>query len=313
MTSPPAFFEGPEKKVELAVTSEHRPLRELGEVFWREVVAAANAEILATLENEHAVAYLLSESSLFVYDEFVTMITCGRTTMVDAILLMLREIDRGALEYLIYERKNEHFPSDQVTGFYEDARRLREMLPGRALRFGVEHEHAIRVFHTDRPFDPDPEDRTIEILMHDIDREVAAEFIGGRPIAADRLRMPRVLDGFELDDFAFEPVGYSFNGLRERAYVTLHVTPERFGSYVSFETNAGFEPPASIVSEVVGRFRPDSFDVMIFDPSPGPMELAVPGYVQRRHVHEPVCGYGVTFLHFYRPSSAPTRALVVPL
>ena len=315
MTAPPTFFEGPEKKVELAVQSVHRSLRSLGPSFWSEVVEAAQAEILSERSNDHFTAYLLSESSLFVYDEFFTMITCGRTTLVDAVARVLEVVDREALEYVIYERKNEHFPSDQVTGFYQDAKQLDAMVPGRAVRFGVEHEHALRVFHTSKPYEPEADDRTIEVLMHDIDPAVGSEFIGGGATLEARLGMPRVLEGFTLDEHVFEPAGYSVNGMRGDAYVTVHVTPERLGSYVSFETNAGFEARDLpwVVSEVVGRFRPESFDVIAFEPGGKPLRLEIPGYHRRREVHEPICGYGVSFLHFYRPAPEPVRAQVVPL
>ena len=164
----PTFFEGPEKKVELAVVDDHPSLRAFGAPFWHRVVAAAKADVLSTISNQHLDAYLLSESSLFVYDNFVTMITCGRTTLVRAVETMLEQIDRDAISVLVYERKNEHFPHDQPSSFFDDARWLRELVPGRAVRFGVEHEHAVRVFHSTREHTPESDDRTLEVLMHGI-------------------------------------------------------------------------------------------------------------------------------------------------
>ena len=46
-----------------------------------------------------------------------------------------------------------------------------------------------------------------------------------------------LLPGVKVDDWAFEPCGYSMNGLREHYYYTIHVTPESGFSYASFETN----------------------------------------------------------------------------
>ena len=313
---PHTFFEGPEKKVELAVVEGHPSLRELGGDFWRGVARAAKAEVLSVISNGHLDAYLLSESSLFVYDTFVTMITCGQTTLVDAVDAMLERIPPKAISVLIYERKNEHFPHLQETSFFEDARRLRAMVPGRALRFGVEHEHAVRLFHTTCEHEPEPDDRTLEVLMHGIDPALAARFRrADRPESfSDVLRLDRALEGFELDEYFFEPAGYSLNGLRGPHYVTLHVTPERVGSYVSFETNADFaHDPSGLVQEVVACFGPESFDVVVFEPDAGPVRVEVPGYVQRNRVHEPLSGYHVTFQHFYRPSLAPSRAFELPL
>ena len=316
----PSYFEGPEKKVELAVVDGHPSLRSYGDAFWKSAVRAAGAEVLSKRGNDRFDAYLLSESSLFVYDNFVTMITCGRTTLVDAVDVMLTRIERDAISVLIYERKNEHFPHEQVTSFFEDARHLFELFPdGRALRFGVEHEHAVRLFHTTRPHEPESEDRTLEVLMHGIDERCAAEFRAAvRPSGgtlASELGLERALEGCAIDEYLFEPAGYSLNALKDGTYATLHVTPERVGSYVSFETNAPEldHDPSGLVSEVVERFRPEAFDVVVFEPDAGPVSVDVPGYVLRKHVQEPLSGYHVTFQHFYRPSSRPTRAWEIAL
>ena len=62
------FFEGPEKKVELALVPGKPSLRSRGHEYWKGIVAKANAQILSTISNEQMDAYLLSESSLFVTD-----------------------------------------------------------------------------------------------------------------------------------------------------------------------------------------------------------------------------------------------------
>ena len=312
----PQFFEGPEKKVELAVIDGHPSLREMGEGFWREVVAAAEAEVVSLRRTDNIDAYLLSESSLFVYDNFATMITCGRTTLVAAVDRILEAIDPSAVSVLVYERKNEHFPHEQPSSFFDDARALRAKIDGRAIRFGVEHGHAVRMFHTTCAHTPESDDRTLEILMHGIDAEVAAMFAGPpseSPIH-ERLALPRALRDYEIDEVRFEPRGYSLNGVRGMAYATLHVTPEALGSYASFETNDAryIEDPNGWISEVVGQFRPESFDVVAFEPV-APFEVAIDGYVTRLRVEESLCGYEVAFSHLYRPDCETRRAVVLPL
>lgn len=311
-----SFFEGPEKKVELTVVDEHRSLRSYGRRFWDEVVSAAEAQVISVRSNDTFDAYLLSESSLFVYDSFVTMITCGRTRLVDAVIRILEDIPPDAIAVLIYERKNENFPHEQPTSFFDDAQALSRRLEGRALRFGFEHEHAVRLFHTARPYVPDADDRTLEVLMHGIDLRLG-ELFRPHPEAgavAPRLGLDAILRGYELNEHVFAPVGYSLNGMRDEAYVTLHVTPERVGSYVSFETNRDIGPdPSALVKTLVERFRPESFDVMAFVPDAGPLAVEVPGYRTRAHVQEPVSGYQVTFQHFYRPSVAVQRAFEIEL
>ena len=312
----PQFFEGPEKKVELAVVDEHPSLRELGDAFWREVVHVAGAEVVSSRRGEWIDAYLLSESSLFVYDNFVTMITCGRTTLVSGVDRMLERIDPGAISVLVYERKNEHFPHEQPSSFFDDARALASRIEGRAIRFGVEHGHAVRMFHTTCPHAPESDDRTLEILMHGIDPNVARMFDGesGPGPIHPRLGLERALEGYEIDELRFDPRGYSLNGIRGPAYVTLHVTPERLGSYVSFETNAAEygAAPNRLISEVVGTFSPESFDVVAFEPERS-FAVEVDGYVTRQRVREPLSGYEVSFTHLYRPDDGVRSAFVLPL
>lgn len=65
-----------------------------------------------------------------------------------------------------------------------------------------------------------------------------------------------LLNKVKVDDWAFEPVGYSMNGLRGGYYYTVHVTPERAFSYASFETNdPAFREPW-LLEKVVAVFEP---------------------------------------------------------
>ncbi|HEX4046452.1 MAG TPA: adenosylmethionine decarboxylase, partial [Elusimicrobiota bacterium] len=75
------FFEGPEKKLELALAPGQPSLRARGLDYWKMIVGKARAQILSSLSNESLDAHLLSESSLFVADNWLTMITCGRTDL----------------------------------------------------------------------------------------------------------------------------------------------------------------------------------------------------------------------------------------
>ena len=314
------FFEGPEKKVELAVSADHGSLRALPDEHWHRVVAASKAQVLSKLSSAACDAYLLSESSLFVWEDHVTMITCGRTRLVDAVAEMLSFIPREKVALLIYERKNEHFPERQPTSFYEDAQQLTRWLPGRAFRFGTEHDHFVQLFYSTAPYVAEPTDTTLEVLMHGLHEDTAARFIGmnrsrDRSVAA-QVGIDRILPGFDLDEYVFEPAGYSLNALKDELYYTIHVTPERMGSYVSFETNVDFrKDPNGLVQRVLEVFRPASFDVVAFSPSPGgdlgPM--TVPGYRQKDHVVQDLAGYRVSYLHYFAPPRGPAAAFEIPL
>ena len=306
-----SFFEGPEKKVELVVHPQTPSLRQLGRSRWDAIVSAANATVLSTISTESVDAYLLSESSLFVFEDHVTMITCGRTRLVDAALAMVETVTPEAVALLVYERKNEHFPELQSTTFLEDAARLSRVLPGSAHRFGTEHEHRIEMFVAGAGYRPDLGDVTLEVLMHGLDPDRSASFATG-PVAArtaDNLGLARLLEGFEVDEFAFEPAGYSLNGLAGDRYMTIHVTPESEGSYASFETNCDFSSdPRALIERVIEPFGPESFDVLAFVPGGAPLDLEVDGYVQRKRVAAAVAGYQITFISLFAP-----RGLEAPI
>jgi len=320
----PSFFEGPEKKLELVVTPEAGSLRALGEQVWHRVVEAAGAQVLSILRGEQCDAYLLSESSLFVYDDWLAMITCGQTTLVDAFEEVLRHVPIENIAFLVYERKSEHYPQHQPTTFYEDARRLQTLIPGRAVRFGEEHGHFVQMFHSTRPYQAESSDPTLEILMHAIDREVAQRFdrevaqrfMGGPSecgAMAAALGVDSILPGFTTSEHVFEPAGYSLNAVKGAEYYTIHVTPEAAGSYVSFETNHDFRGRLTeLVAAIVERFQPQAFDVLTFLPD-DEARLSVNGYLLGDHVVDIVGGYRVSYFQYFVPPDGPRRPSQLPL
>ena len=305
----PSFFEGSEKKLEVVVTPDFPPLRSLGDEAWRGVVEAAGAKILSVMRSEHCDAYLLSESSLFVFDDWFVLITCGQTTLVDAVQQLLQLIPTESIAFLVYERKNEHFPEHQPTTFQQDARRLQTMLPGRALCFGDEHGRYVQMFHTTRPYTPEKNDPTLEVLMHVIDQDVAAQFapqqVSGDASVAASLGIDAILPGFTTSEHVFNPAGYSLNAVKGEEYYTFHVTPEESGSYVSFETNYDFRGHlGGLVGSVVELFRPRAFDVVTFLPDAEP-ELTVAGCQLGEHMVHTLGGYRVSYFQYLVPSSGP--------
>lgn len=307
------FFEGAEKKAEIVVSPAAGSLRGRGRAFWDRIVAAARAKTLSTIESPDCVAHLLSESSLFVWDHRVLLITCGRTTLAPAVLEVVKEVGADNVEALIYERKDNIFPEYQPTNFLDDARALGKVLPGKAFRLGEEDEHNVCVFHLDRRFKPDPRDVTLEILMHGIDERARSAFCRGPQHTLEFIHketgVRSVVEGFAVDDHVFDPFGYSLNALRGPEYYTIHVTPQPVGSYVSFETNHFFnEDLDTVVARVLDIFRPQSVDVLAFSSQLDPVSVPRP-YLPRRSVVDRLgCGWGVQFLSFFKPQVRPAKA-----
>ncbi len=299
------LFEGPEKKLEIIVPGGTPSLRKLGEAFWGDVAARAGASMLSHVASSRCDAWLLSESSLFVWDRRVLMITCGRTRLIDALLHLVDTFTPDGVAALVYERKNEYFPQLQRTSFDDDVERLRRVLPGVAMRLGDPGGDHVALFHVDRPFVPEPDDTTLELLMYDIAPEAAARFHAEADPARLRADMgfDALFPGWTVDDHRFEPVGYSLNAVRGDRYATVHVTPQRVGSYVSFETNDAPDGTrvAAIARRILGFFRPGRCDVLTFD-APASLDGlgdAFSAGPPRRATLS--CGYRVEYVHVDGP------------
>ena len=295
------IFEGPEKKLEIVTDAPFPSLRTLGGDFWERVIDGAGAKIISAVSGDACDAYLLSESSLFVCDRRVVMITCGRTKLIESALALADEIPSDHLASLIYERKNENFPLLQHTTFDEDADRLQEKLPGKRLVFGDRKADHIALYHLDRDCEPDADDATLEVLMYDIAPETSRLF--SKNASVERLRkaigFEEMLPGFLIDDHLFDPMGYSLNAVKGEYYTTLHVTPQKTGSYTSFETNCDLDDrgPQRIVSRLLNFFAPERADVLLFqnhlDLRPLPEVFQVTSTQSVRLS----CGYGVKYAH----------------
>jgi len=81
------------------------------------------------------------------------------------------------------------------------------------------------------------------------------------------LKLDEVISDFTIDDFLFNPCGYSLNGICLDRYFTIHVTPQSNNSYVSFETNLFDENKiGKILNHMVNTFKPFTFDLITFNP-----------------------------------------------
>jgi S-adenosylmethionine decarboxylase len=311
------FFEGTEKKFELVVDPGLPSFLERGHTYWTAVARSAGADVLSWISNERCCAYLLSESSLFVFDHRVVMMTCGCSALHNAVLKILEDLPAEKVRTLVYKRKHEIFPHDQPTSFFDDVKVLSRELPGRAYQFGNEDEHHLYVFHLNRQRGVGPAGTSVEMLMHGLGDGVGDDFrLSGRRTAS-RVRaatgIDRILPGFELDDHLFVPNGYSLNAIRGEEYYAVHVTPEEACSYASFETNHRFHDDLEpTVSRLLRTFRPRSYDLVVYGDDPGVVEPD--DYRLRSHVAQALDpGLRVRFRSFYRPEPTVVAAIELPV
>ena len=294
------FFEGPEKKVEINIRTQLPSLRLCGDDYWSKLVAHANAKILSKLSNDYCDAYLLSESSLFVYDHRLILITCGKTTLANAVTFFLESYNQDDIDGLIYERKNEHFPEYQESNFFDDFKTINRLLPGKAYRFGSEDSHHIYLFNQSLQNPPrSREDVTLEILMHGISPEAKELFSSHSKEQLIEKGVYTIIPDCQFDDYFFKPTGYSLNALNDNYYYTIHVTPESPVSYTSFETNYPAEERCSeIVDKLLAIFGPQSYDLFFFQAQNQTLSLRRNDDLRKNIVENLSSGYRVQFQHY---------------
>ncbi len=111
VSAPVTGFEGPEKRLEVIFkpTTHRSPaqgLRLINKEQWQEMLTLAKCTILNHTKNECFDAFVLSESSLFVYPTKIMIKTCGTTTLLNCISKLMEFASNFELEVetLIYSR-----------------------------------------------------------------------------------------------------------------------------------------------------------------------------------------------------------------
>lgn len=267
-------------------------LRRLSRSDLDAICARARCTILSSISNQYLDAYVLSESSLFVYPYMLVLKTCGTTTLLRCIGTLIELARKLGLEieWVGYSRKNFNFPGDQAfphQSFHQELdylqghRKLCERLNGAGYTLGpVTGDHWF-VFVADQTrrsvaLDQDT-DRVLNIMMFDIAEDVAKIFYydsykrgEGEEEKTDEVKriskeqtsvsgIDNLCPGAIIDPCAFEPCGYSMNAVLFRSYSTIHITPESGSSYASFETNQKISSYKSLISNVIRTFKPKRF------------------------------------------------------
>jgi S-adenosylmethionine decarboxylase len=226
--------------------------------------------------------------------------TCGTTTLLKCIPKLLEFANELELsvELVMYSRKNFLFPNRQMfphLHWNDEVDYLNKMFEGSAYVFGpMTKDHwflYLADYSNGAKVNEGSNEATLEIMMHDLDRTVAAGFYRREGISDDE-KFPGIADllpGSETDEFNFSPCGYSMNGLLDEAFWTIHVTPEPHCSYASFETNVRLPSFTKLIASVTEFFKPGSFTVYIFNEN-GKNDSE---FLRQRHMDFEVSGYSL--------------------
>ena len=318
-------FEGPEKKLEIMLFDPVPTLRTNADGKWNRITAASGAEIISRVSTPETDAYLLSESSLFVWNDRILIITCGNTRLIDAIDEIMTIIPIEDVALFFYERKNLMYPHSQQADFEHDVAEILAHFPGKSYRLGPANYDHIHIFfsthadmaektsHKTHPGLPPDDDATLELMMHDLNPARLPLFHAGSRLSVQEIiaqtGLDRLYPDMTYDAYLFSPCGFSLNAISRETYFTVHITPQTSGSYASFETNRIDVDYSDILAQILFLFGPARFSFALTwfagnkDLSPGltAEPERVSGYrPTERSLYEFDSGYAVKFLNYVR-------------
>ncbi|KAK6170700.1 hypothetical protein SNE40_019024 [Patella caerulea] len=321
-----SFFEGAEKLLEVWFEfdddSLESSLRSIDRKVWEDLLKVVKCEIISRTADEDMDAYVLSESSMFVTKDRFILKTCGTTTLLYAVKPLIKLVkEKCRLKQILdifYSRKNFSRPDLQIgmhRNFSDEVSHLdKQFRNGAAYSLGRINQDCWYLYTLDNAGVERP-DQTFELLMWDMCREKMRVFtkdVSENGLdATKRSGICDIIPGAKIDEFLFEPCGYSMNGLLPGGYyITIHVTPEEEFSYVSFESNVPRESYDELVKKVLEVFRPGKFLMTIFANKASVAKdchkeindaESLQGYVRQDHQFCIFKNYNLTYTMYSRP------------
>ncbi|GFR40826.1 hypothetical protein Agub_g1301 [Astrephomene gubernaculifera] len=285
------IFEGSEKRIEvdfrLGANSPANGLRSLSRDMLDELMTLARCCIVSSRSNELMDAYVLSESSLFVYPTKWILKTCGTTRLLNSVPRLLEAARAIGMEprRCKYTRASFLFPENQpfpYTAFEHEVGFLDEhfgpMSANGSTAFVLGEPYQGLQWHVYladdmQPLDPSSFKPTynLEVCMTELGNEAAQQFFRNEKfVSAEQTTKDTGIADLKpravMDDYVFEPCGYSMNGIEGTGLITIHVTPEAHQSYASVEFSGFGEDlvdPVKILSKVVKVFQPGKVSVTL--------------------------------------------------
>ncbi|KAJ3677161.1 hypothetical protein LUZ60_002885 [Juncus effusus] len=325
MSVSPIGFEGYEKRLELAFSKapiffdpNRSGLRSLSRAQIDSFLSLARCEIVSSLSNEFFDSYVLSESSLFIFPHKMIIKTCGTTKLLDSIpqiLSLAKELKLKA-QSVKYSRGSFIFPEAQPAPHQSFAQEIRVLdkyfghLTTNAFIVGDSKNpnKLWHIYHATKKVEKPCV--TLEMCMTQLDPQKASVFFkekereNARNNMTEKSGICEIIPQMEICDFEFEPCGYSMNGIHEKSFSTIHVTPEPGFSYASYEV-MGFEIRAfelrDLVSRVLHCFKPAEFSlaVTVFGGIEGSWSktVEIEGFGCKKVVEQELVGGGLLIYH----------------
>ncbi|RJG42295.1 hypothetical protein [Motilimonas pumila] len=241
-------FEAVEKRFHIALRSSPSSPRwqQWSQAQWQDLLNLCGASILSHMSNPTWRAFVLSESSLFISQREVILLTCGDCPLIHTLQSLLKLVAPTDIAFVSYLRQAELFPAKQRTSGPQDIRLLSQLLPLQGQR-----DNSATLTEEQPPFSFVYGVQSEQQLSGSLARitphyQKRGHGLSGKALRACQnaenkdavqalLQLSTHFPGYQFDDWLFKPMGYSVNGLKGQEYLTLHLTPEDDISYISVE------------------------------------------------------------------------------
>ena len=256
------FYEGTEKRLEIIV--KEADLHTFPEQFWRELVAQADAFVLSKIQNQAIHAYLLSESSLFVWKNRILLITCGNTQLVNAAHFFQKHYSKDKIQALIFHRHQSIQPDLQKSSFHEDAQSLNNQLKGISQHYSDKYQGDLFFFGS---LNNELLNSKEILMLQGLSGSFAEHLQNGEAsnhLIESKLDLKRYFPQFTIDQFTFAPKGYSLNAISSENYLTIHITPEKLSTYLSLESSLPKVELNNFIVHLKQLFQPQNSKLIHF-------------------------------------------------
>lgn len=255
------FYEGREKRLEIITQGVN--LLNFSVEFWRAMVKQTGAYILSELNETNVRAFILSESSLFIWKNKLLLITCGTTHLLHAALYFKKQSPANSIKSLLFQRHHAYRPSAQRSTFAEDCTQLQTILPGQCWHWEDDYQGDLFQSHTHKMHNSTTNIVMLSTLRSDFAKCLQNTIVSTQTIEKN-LQINSYFNAFKVQQHSFKPKGYSLNAVQDESYFTLHLSPEKYASYLSFETNLESKLSQPFIQHLVALFNPKNACMISF-------------------------------------------------
>jgi len=255
-------YETAEQKIRIFFRKAAPSLLGKGDL-WEEVVSRAGVKIISKVTNSNTEAYLLSESSLIVKDKGIVLATCGATRLLGTLEFLLASLPLENISQMLFSLFTHGRTLQAFPPFWADCKLLDDYVKKYNCRRNYFINGLFSGLAIEASFAGSHPILGYEICINNSGIELKG-FLknGSRSEIRSALIPPMILKGYVIDDYIFDPPGYSLNAISESRYVFMHISPEADSGIVTMEADSlSPEEKSILIEELKFLYRSNSIHI----------------------------------------------------